>query len=92
MICKTFKHSPVFRIGGDEFAIVLEGDDYENRYALLDDLYKRSLESKEQIGSTIATGMSEYVKGDDASVLDVFTRANGIMYRNKDEMKKASHR
>ena len=37
-----------------------------------------------------AAGMSEYAKGDDASVLDVFTRADGIMYKNKEEMKKGA--
>ncbi|MBO7661740.1 MAG: diguanylate cyclase, partial [Clostridia bacterium] len=26
IVCSAFKHSPVFRIGGDEFAIVLEGE------------------------------------------------------------------
>jgi diguanylate cyclase (GGDEF)-like protein len=29
IICKTFKHSPVFRIGGDEFAVLSQGEDYE---------------------------------------------------------------
>ena len=29
-ICNVFVHSPVFRIGGDEFAIVLRNNDYDN--------------------------------------------------------------
>ena len=28
--CDVFSHSPVFRIGGDEFAIILKNHDYEN--------------------------------------------------------------
>ena len=31
LICRVFQHSPVFRIGGDEFAVILQNDDYENR-------------------------------------------------------------
>ena len=40
LICDIFKHSPVFRIGGDEFVAVLTGDDYENRFNLKDQLSK----------------------------------------------------
>ena len=29
-ICRTFKRSPVFRIGGDEFVVVVEGEDLNN--------------------------------------------------------------
>ncbi|MBQ5423407.1 MAG: GGDEF domain-containing protein, partial [Clostridiales bacterium] len=31
LICDVYKHSPVFRIGGDEFVVILKGTDYENR-------------------------------------------------------------
>ena len=30
VICNTFKHSAVFRIGGDEFAVISMGEDYRN--------------------------------------------------------------
>ena len=35
LLCDVFKHSPVFRIGGDEFLIILRGEDYEARNDLL---------------------------------------------------------
>ena len=35
LICKVFDHSPVYRIGGDEFAAILEGSDYEDREELI---------------------------------------------------------
>ena len=38
MICDAFKHSPVFRIGGDEFVVLLQGTDYENRRQIYDKL------------------------------------------------------
>ena len=31
LICETFTHSPVYRIGGDEFAVILLGADYFDR-------------------------------------------------------------
>lgn len=38
ILCDVYTHSPVFRIGGDEFAVILEGRDYESREALLQKL------------------------------------------------------
>ena len=34
-ICDVFDHSPVFRVGGDEFAVIARGRDYENIDALM---------------------------------------------------------
>ncbi|MCF0230041.1 MAG: diguanylate cyclase [Parasporobacterium sp.] len=33
-ICDSFRHSPVFRIGGDEFVAILLNEDYDNRFNL----------------------------------------------------------
>lgn len=30
IVCTSFKRSPVFRVGGDEFCVISQGDDYEN--------------------------------------------------------------
>ena len=30
IICNIFKHSPVFRVGGDEFIIILMGEDFDH--------------------------------------------------------------
>ena len=35
ILCDTYSHSPVFRIGGDEFAVILKGRDYINRDSLM---------------------------------------------------------
>jgi len=35
LICSIFKHSPVFRIDGDEFAVILTNEDYNNREKLI---------------------------------------------------------
>ncbi len=93
LICNIFKHSPVFRIGGDEFVAVLSGDDFEDREELKEDL-KRHMSpysAKMPLPSdyvSIACGISVYRPGADMSVQDVVKRADEEMYRVKAEMKK----
>ena len=88
LICRVFKHSPVFRIGGDEFAVILENEDYQNRKELTErfdkkaDEIRASAENKwEQV--SIALGMAEYDPQSDTSVDDVIHRADKTMYENK---------
>ncbi len=87
-ICRVFKHSPVFRIGGDEFAAVLQNEDFQNREKL------RSLfaASTEEIRSSaknkweevsVSMGMAEYDPQTDSCVDDVVHRADKAMYENK---------
>lgn len=92
LICRTFKQSPVFRLGGDEFLAVLQMDDYEHRTELLDslctkmqDLQKEGVPLTERI--SIAYGMTEYNPEADRTVEDVFKRADEIMYKKKIAMK-----
>ena len=40
VLCDVFCHSPVFRIGGDEFAAILKGRDYNNRHELMKEITK----------------------------------------------------
>lgn len=88
MICEIYKHSSVFRIGGDEFAVVLSGVDYEQRKELLDRLKLESfLNKKTRSGPTIACGMAVYDAGYDTGFAMVFERADNSMYENKKEYK-----
>ena len=41
LVCRTYQHSPVFRVGGDEFVVILRGSDFANREKLLADLQRR---------------------------------------------------
>ena len=88
MICRTFSHSPVFRIGGDEFAVVLRGDDYKNRMMLISGL-RRQAEENVRIGEgpVVASGLAEYQPEADHFVEDVFNRADRMMYDNKTQLK-----
>ena len=88
MICGVFAHSPVFRIGGDEFAAVLAGSDYDNRIALVERLKNRSLENLSRgEGPVIAVGIGVYDMKTDHRVSDVFDRADNYMYDNKAALK-----
>ncbi len=61
MICEAFAHSPVFRIGGDEFAAILRGRDYEEREQILETLRKRSEERIGTADAVVSAGMAAYV-------------------------------
>ncbi|MCR4786466.1 MAG: diguanylate cyclase [Lachnospiraceae bacterium] len=88
MICEIYKHSPVFRIGGDEFAVILTGSDYEKRESLLEKIKEESLANKRsRSGPTVACGMAVFDPGSDNEFSDVFERADNLMYKNKKELK-----
>ncbi len=88
LICSVFKHSPVYRMGGDEFVVVMTGDDYENRQALREHFesmispYSDVLPLPEDYVS-VACGISEYDPSKDAYVSEVIKRADELMYADK---------
>ena len=91
MVCSVFEHSPVFRVGGDEFVAVLFDRDYEERENLLRKLKEESLTNKRsRSGPVVACGMSEYDLEKDKKVEDVYERADEQMYIVKKELK-SSH-
>ncbi|MCR5718196.1 MAG: GGDEF domain-containing protein [Oscillospiraceae bacterium] len=84
MICNTFKHSPVFRIGGDEFAVVLKGSDYQQRSCLIQQLEKLLEANKQEEIALLAFGISDFDVDRDMRVQDVFERADTLMYEQKE--------
>ena len=88
IICEKFGESSVYRVGGDEFVVILSGDDYENRIHLLDELKKESeTNARFRTGPVIAYGLAKYNPGVDRSFTEVYNRADGRMYANKNELK-----
>ena len=88
LICETFTHSPVYRIGGDEFVVVLNAGDYINREKLLKQIRAvviKNIGKKE--GVVIATGLADYDSINDKTLSDVFERADAKMYENKKFLK-----
>ena len=92
MICEAFKHSPVYRIGGDEFAVLLLDSDYASRKELCEHLkmeYKRTREQGDVtpwLRYSAAVGMAESSADDNSSEL-VFRRADEAMYKDKVRIK-----
>ena len=87
MVCEIFQHSPVFRIGGDEFAVLLMGRDYEIRDELLNELNRRAEANIGTGKATLSAGMAEYRSGTDRKFHSVFERADEQMYQRKKQMK-----
>ena len=91
MICEIFAHSPVYRIGGDEFTVILTGRDYDNRKRLMNELHTLSTthiatqgDSREAI---VSGGLAEYIPGQDRHLHEIFERADGAMYKEKTLLK-----
>ena len=88
LICHVFQHSPVFRIGGDEFSVILQNADYENREVLVEQFKAGMAEisasaKHEWEEAHIAMGIAVYDSQRDRSVNDVIRRADEGMYENK---------
>lgn len=88
VICRVFQHSPVFRIGGDEFAAVLLNEDFQNR----DKLAGKFAKAQEDINAAaknaweeahVSLGIAVFDTQDDKYVTDTVRRADKIMYENK---------
>ena len=82
-ICTCFKHSPVFRIGGDEFVAILEGEDYTNQEELLEKFEKQVLSNLDRNTNVVAFGCANFELQKDNSIRNVFERADAKMYKEK---------
>lgn len=88
LICKVFQHSPVFRIGGDEFVVVLRDEDLANKRKLITKFETAMEEINAAAGNLweevhIAMGIAVYDPQQDHSVMDTVRRADKVMYTNK---------
>ncbi len=93
LICETFENAPVFRIGGDEFVVLLENDSCDNAQSCIDN-FNRNIEAQkhdknlqvwEQVSAAI--GYAKFDPRQDESVYNVFKRADKAMYARKVAMK-----
>ncbi len=85
-ICRFFKHSPVYRVGGDEFVVIAQGYDFLNIDVIMDKFRKHNVRNQRKNDVVVAAGMSRFAG--DAKVSTVFDRADYEMYKNKNELKK----
>lgn len=90
LICRIFAHSPVFRIGGDEFVIYLENEDLNDIGELMElfDNGQPTFKYKNKLFLiSVARGLAVYNKKTDSSYEQLFNRADQTMYDNKREIK-----
>ena len=85
IICGVFKHSPVFRVGGDEFAVISQGHDFDHMDELMARMRRSNARNEAHGGAVIASGMARY--DHDSSVAAVFERADRKMYEDKKMLK-----
>ena len=93
IFCEAFDHSPVYRIGGDEFVAALTGSDYRERFVKLDKMNKKFAETEKDksvdpwFRFSASAGMAELTPEDRDSEA-VFQRADQLMYENKQKHKR----
>ena len=80
-ICETFKHSPVFLVAGDQFAVISQGQDYEHIDRLVADMDESNRVNHESGGMIIACGMAKYDGSE--SVSAVFQQADALCHENE---------
>jgi len=87
MLCESFKHSPVFRIGGDEFVVLVQGPDYGTRLTIMDQLNARIEKNVGTDEVVMSLGMAVFTKETDHTFQTVFARADSLMYERKTHLK-----
>ena len=86
MICEFFTHGAVYRIGGDEFTVILQGKGYDTMNEVIDDL-NRQIEDNIATGGVVISIGYAVLEKQDSLLRDVFERADKMMYERKKELK-----
>ena len=86
MICNSFKHSPVFRVGGDEFVAFSRGHDYENLDRILKSFGELNASHEKNGDVVVSFGMARF--NGEKDIADVFDKADKSMYVNKEQYKR----
>ncbi|MBE7004297.1 MAG: GGDEF domain-containing protein [Ruminococcaceae bacterium] len=93
IICDTYRHSPVYRVGGNRFVALLQEKDYRDRDALLKNVRQEMDKAATRLDSgspwfrySAEFGMAVYQPGEDKSANDVFKRATSELRRQQDRV------
>ncbi len=86
LICEHFQHGAVFRIGGDEFAVILQEKGFETMMETIASANKEIEENIEKGKVVVSIGYSVLQEGD-KEIHDIFARADQMMYERKKQLK-----
>ena len=86
LICEYFKQGAVFRIGGDEFVVILQGKGYDSMLDVIGELNRKVEDNIRENAVVVSIGYSVLREGD-RQLKDVFERADKMMYERKKELK-----
>ena len=92
IISGIFKRSPVFRIGGDEFLVILQNKDLKDYEELCEKIDAECANNRIEtddgdVQISLARGFARYDSHKDMQFVDVFNRADYEMYKQKRKMK-----
>ncbi len=86
LICEHFKQGAVFRIGGDEFVVILQGKGYDSMTEAINEMNRIVEENIKKDDVVVSIGYS-VLQSEDQELRDVFERADKMMYERKIELK-----
>ena len=86
LICEYFVHGAVFRVGGDEFVVLLQNKGYDTVKETIRDLNQKIEANIPENGVVVAVGYS-VLEAEDRQVREIFERADKMMYGRKQELK-----
>ena len=86
LICEQFTHGAVYRIGGDEFAVILQGKGYDTMHEVIAETNRRVEENIHTNAVVVSIGYAVLTQ-EDRQLGDIFERADQMMYERKKELK-----
>lgn len=86
LICEIFIHGAVFRVGGDEFVVILQEKGYDTMKETISVMNRKVEANIPENGVVVSIGYSVLEEGDH-HVRDVFERADKMMYERKQQLK-----
>lgn len=87
LISDSFPGADIYRYGGDEFVIFIQGELYETRFERLKEFNSQIEKNIDTNGPVIACGISDFIKEKDNTLRNVFTRGDDRMYGRKRRLK-----
>ena len=86
LLSEYFLHGSVFRIGGDEFVVLLQGKGYDKRQENIDEFNRKVEANISEEAVVISIGHST-LQPSDHSLRDIFERADQMMFERKKQLK-----